>query len=89
MLVKHEDELPYSRCGPALLSRRDNSSKTSFDFSKLALVRLQTELWHIGRTCRITAAQMWKIFVCGPAIPQRLPNELWSVQMLPAVCVSE
>ena len=23
----------------------------------------------------------------GPAIPQRLPNELWSVQVLPVVCV--
>ena len=25
--------------------------------------------------------------MCGPAIPQRLPNELWSVQVLPTVCV--
>ena len=48
-LVKHEDELSYSRCGPALLCRRDSSSNTSIDVSKLALVVLQTELCHILR----------------------------------------
>ena len=41
----------------------------------------------LGRTCRITAAQMQKIFKGGPAIPQTFPNELWSVQVIPAVCV--
>ena len=42
--MKHEDELPYSRCGPALLSRRDNSSNTGTDVSKLALVRVANRM---------------------------------------------
>ena len=55
-LVKHEDQLPYSRCGPALLSRRDNSSNKSIDVYKLALVRLQTELCRIFRDDDLEAA---------------------------------
>ena len=90
--MKHEDELPYSRwaqpCSAAEMtvqmqalmspSSRSKGRKPNCVIFSLMMI--------LGSTCRITAAQLWKIFVCGPATPQRLPNELASCV---CVCVSE
>ena len=91
--MKHEDELPNSRCGPALLSRRDNSSNTSIDVSKLALVGLQTELCHILRDDDLGPHLPHSLTRCRRSSCVAEPSHsacrmsCGSVQVLPAVCV--